>query len=117
MSWNSRYLPPDKSQWKGRADTPPASSFFQIIQMLNLFDTQSIEIQQQTFALIGFKCDEGIRRNHGRAGANEGPTAIRQALAKLPVQKQNFLCFDAGNIICPDADLEASQQAFADVIT
>ncbi|EKD73216.1 MAG: formimidoylglutamase [uncultured bacterium] len=116
MSWNTRYLPPDPAQWQGRADTPPESCFFQIIKMLNLMDYHTIQITQPTFAFIGFKCDEGIRRNLGRVGAAEGPMAIRQALAKLPIQKQNFACFDAGNIVCPEGDLETSQHALGEVI-
>lgn len=116
MIWNSRYLPPDPNQWKGRTDSPPGSCFFQIMQMLNLLETSSIDTRQPTFALLGFRCDEGIRRNLGRIGAAEGPVALRQALAKLPVQKQNFVCYDAGNIVCPDGDLEASQEALGEVI-
>jgi formiminoglutamase len=116
MTWNSRYLPPDPTQWQGRADTPPASSFFQIVRMLNLLEHKTVEILQPTFALIGFRCDEGIRRNHGRIGAAEGPAAIRQALAKLPVQKHTFACYDAGSITCPDGDLEESQEALAEVV-
>ena len=34
-------------------------------------------------SVIGFPCDQGVTRNNGRAGAAEGPTAIRQALARL----------------------------------
>lgn len=116
MSWNTLYLPPDQTQWQGRADIPPASSFFQIMQMYNLLDPPDIDATERTFALIGFRCEEGIRRNFGRVGAAEGPKAIRHALARLPVQKQNFICFDAGDIICTDGDLEASQQALGEVV-
>jgi len=117
MTWNTRYLPPDPNQWQGRADTPPASCFFQIMQMLNLLEDASVTTTQTTFALIGFRCDEGVRRNLGRIGAAEGPTALRQALARLPVQKQNFTCYDAGNIVCLDGDLEASQHALGEVVS
>jgi formiminoglutamase (EC 3.5.3.8) len=37
----------------------------------------------QGIALLGFVCDEGVRRNQGRTGAAEGPQAIRQALANM----------------------------------
>jgi formiminoglutamase len=118
MIWNtSYYLAPDPTQWKGRADTPPASCFFQMMQMLNLLEDVPQKTTHPTFAIIGFRCDEGIRRNHGRVGAIEGPTAIRQALARLPIQKQTAQCFDAGNIICPDNDLEAAQQALSAVVS
>ncbi len=116
MSWNTRYLPPDKTLWQGRADTPPASAFFQIVRCINLLDQTTIETRKQTFALVGFKCDEGIRRNFGRVGAIEGPNAIRQALSKLPIQKNTFECIDVGNIACADGDLEESQQALGDLV-
>lgn len=118
MTWESRYLSPDPTQWKGRPDTPERSCFFQIIQMLDLLQSTKVSIKPKSinFALIGFRCDEGIRRNFGRVGAAEGPTAIRQALSKLPVQKQTFHLFDAGNIMCVDGDLEASQAALGEVV-
>lgn len=114
MTWDTRYLPPDPSQWQGRADTPSASCFFQMIQLLNLLDHKTVSQEKTCFALLGLRCDEGVERNQGRAGTLEGPAAIRQTLAKLPVQKQNFVCYDAGNIMCPDGDLEASQAAFSE---
>jgi formiminoglutamase len=33
--------------------------------------------------LVGFPCDEGVRRNGGRPGAADGPAAVRAALARL----------------------------------
>lgn len=117
MTWNTHYLPPDPTLWQGRRDIPPGSCFFQIIQLLNLLDCTSVELLQPTFGLVGFRCDEGIRRNHGRIGAAEGPTALRQALAKLPVQRQGFDLFDVGNISCVDGDLEASQEALGEIVT
>jgi formiminoglutamase len=116
MSWTTRYLPPDPHQWRGRTDTPDGSCFFQIMQMMNLLEEKSFSINPPSFALVGFRCEEGIRRNHGRIGAAEGPAAIRQALGRLPLQKQNFTCYDAGSITCADGDLEASQRALGQVV-
>lgn len=115
-TWNTHYLPPDPTLWQGRADMPGASSFFQIVQTRNLLEGKSLESDQMAFALIGFKCDEGIRRNSGRVGAEDGPRAMRQALAKLPVQKSNFTLFDVGNIVCADGDLESAQTALGEVV-
>lgn len=117
MTWKSHYIPPDQNQWQGRSDAPPHSCFFQIMQMMNLLEGSTAKDTHPTFALIGFKCDEGIRRNHGRIGAAEGPTSFRHALAKLPVQNQNFVCFDAGNIVCTDGELETAQQSLGEVVT
>jgi formiminoglutamase len=116
MTWQTRYLAPDPTQWKGRTDTPPASYFFQTVHLLNLLEELPPAATHPTFALIGFRCEEGIRRHHGRAGAAEGPTAIRQMLGRVPLQKQTAACFDAGNIICSDEDLEASQHALSEVV-
>jgi len=117
MTWKAYYLAPDPTQWKGRADTSLASYFFQAMRALNLLEYRPTKAADLTFALIGFRCDEGIQRNHGRIGAAEGPAAIRQALARLPLQKQTVTYFDAGNIICPDGNLEASQHALGEVIS
>ncbi|MES2219242.1 MAG: formimidoylglutamase [Pseudomonadota bacterium] len=116
MSWTTRYLPPDPNQWRGRPDTPTYALFYQMMQMMNLLEEKTFAITPPTFALLGFRCDEGIRRNHGRVGAVEGPAAIRHALGRMPIQKQNFSFFDAGSITCADGDLEASQKALGEVV-
>jgi formiminoglutamase len=118
MTWNSCYQPPDATLWHGRDDLPPASCFFQIIRMLNLDDKTSWPDPKDTFqfALLGFSCDEGIRRNLGRVGAVEGPAAIRQMLAKLPIHKHHFQLFDAGDILCINRDLEKAQEALSDAV-
>lgn len=114
MTWHSRYIPPDPSQWQGRADIPPSSCFFQIMQMLDLRTNIPENRNKRAFGLLGFCCDEGVRRNLGRPGAALGPAAIREILAKLPVQKHGLLCFDAGDISCTDGDLESAQQALGE---
>jgi formiminoglutamase len=116
MSWTTRYLPPDPNQWRGRPDTPNSALFYQMMQMMNLLEGKAFEIAPPTFALLGFRCDEGIRRNHGRVGAVEGPAAIRHALGRMPIQKPSFHFYDAGSITCADGDLEASQKALGEVV-
>lgn len=116
MNWEARYLPPDPIMWHGRNDVPADSCFYQHIRLLNLLSQEPNKSAEITFAIVGFKCDEGIQRDLGRIGAFEGPTAIRQRLAKLPIQKPSIHCYDAGNIICTDHDLETSQEALAEVV-
>lgn len=115
MTWDSRYLPPDPTVWHGRADMPSESCFYQQVETLNLLKQAPNKAQKLTFGIVGFKCDEGIQRDLGRAGAFEGPIAIRHRLARLPIQNPEIICFDAGNIVCTDHDLEASQAALAEV--
>lgn len=116
MSWESRYLPPDPLVWHGRTDIPANSCFYQKISLLDLLHDKPTASEQLSFAILGFKCDEGAQRDLGRTGAFEGPLAIRQRIARLPLQKADIRLFDAGNIVCADHDLEASQTALADVV-
>jgi formiminoglutamase len=71
----------------------------------------------RTFGLIGFKCDEGVKRNKGRVGAAEGPDHIRQSLAKLPchLPSQTELV-DAGDVICESTDMEAAQSQLGSAV-
>ena len=50
-------------------------------------------------SLIGFKCDEGIRRNKGRVGAFEGPDFIRKHLSL-----DDLNVSDLGDVICEEDD-------------
>lgn len=116
MTWEARYLPPDPLAWQGRVDVPANSCFFQQMQLLNLLQEMPKQASKLAFAILGFKCDEGAERDLKRTGAFEAPTAIRQSLAKLPLQKSQLDIYDVGNIICTDHDLEASQAALAEVV-
>ncbi|GAB4098016.1 formimidoylglutamase [Sinomonas halotolerans] len=50
--------------------------------------------------LLGFACDEGVRRNKGRTGAASGPAAIREALSSMAFHHGREV-FDAGDIAVP----------------
>jgi formiminoglutamase len=72
--------------------------------------------------IIGFPQDEGVRRNGGRVGAAEAPNEIRKWLYRLtpgdPERDRDLTDsppLDAGNVRIT-ADLEASQQALAEVV-
>ncbi len=88
--------------WQGRVD-PEADSarWHQRIQPL-------ADGSEPGLALLGFASDEGVRRNHGRVGAANGPSAIRKALANLGWHRSGP-AYDAGDVVCADGDLEAAQ--------
>ncbi len=88
--------------WQGRVD-PEADSarWHQRIQPL-------ADGSEPGLALLGFASDEGVRRNHGRVGAANGPSAIRKALANLAWHRSGP-AYDAGDVVCADGDLEAAQ--------
>ena len=88
--------------WTGRIDPEPDSPrWHQRIRALS-------EDSQPGLALLGFACDEGVRRNHGRVGAAGGPQALRKALANLAWHRQ-APAYDAGDVACEDGDLEGAQ--------
>ena len=112
-----RYEPIDMTIWQGRIDSTEnydAFRWHQHIQQLDLTLEHPPLKNEFGFALLGFCCDEGVRRNQGRIGAAQGPNAIRKELANLPCHfSQKTLLFDAGNINCLDENLEVSQEALA----
>ncbi|MFD7919884.1 formimidoylglutamase [Streptomyces sp. NPDC059740] len=59
-------------------------------------------------ALVGFRSDEGVRRNQGRQGAANGPAALRRALASMALPAPDQV-WDAGDVRVADGDLEAGQ--------
>lgn len=93
--------------WQGRIDPEPDSPrWHQRILPL-------AEANQPGLVLLGFACDEGVRRNHGRVGAAAGPLALRKALANLAWHR-SAEAFDAGDVVCADGDLEAAQARLSD---
>jgi formiminoglutamase len=117
-----RYEAVDMAIWKGRVDSHDSYDAFrwhQWVRQLNLNSRHSKVFDGKLgFALLGFCCDEGIRRNQGRVGARNGPDAIRKELANLPCSfSRQTTLFDAGNIWCLDQDLKASQNALAKAVT
>nr|WP_238552029.1 formimidoylglutamase [Herminiimonas sp. CN] len=98
----------DQLLWAGRQDADSAGDTRRLHQVVQPFD----EASEGGAALIGFACDEGVRRNHGRVGAAQGPDAIRRMLANLPAHGIGRL-FDAGNIACTDGALEQAQLRLA----
>jgi formiminoglutamase len=105
MSWEQRYSPPNIAEWQGRKDLPPHAYFFQHMHLLNLLTDKPKKTASRTFALLGFG-----------GAAFDGPQAIRHALAKLPLQKTSIHCYDAGNIIYTDHDIENTQAALSEVV-
>lgn len=98
--------------WNGRIDDledPETFRWHQVVRHLDNLATPGI-------ALVGFASDEGVRRNHGRAGAVQGPLALRNALSNLPAIKSRPI-YDAGDIACLDGDLDGAQNRYADRVS
>lgn len=117
---DSDYTVPNQADWQGRTDNGEKQArFFQAVQCQSLETLlTSKPLLQPTIALLGFACDEGIRRNLGRVGASGGPKALRQALAQIPLHDhvRNCQLIDIGNIECVNGDLEAAQHHLGEAV-
>ncbi|GEC99520.1 formimidoylglutamase [Kocuria varians] len=104
----TRIIPPDDSVWSGRTDggTPEHLRWHQKVRPES--GDQGSATEGPAVELIGFSCDEGVRRNKGRVGASEGPDALRGALAPLAMHT-NFGIHDAGTVVVLDRNLEDGQ--------
>lgn len=111
-----RYSPPAKENWQGRTDESPCQRLHQTIKLVDLEKDSLPQLIGNGFAFVGFCSEIGVRRNHGRLGAAEGPKALRQSLAKLPMLCNEITILDVGDITCPDDDLEKSQFSLAVII-
>ncbi|WP_010533874.1 formimidoylglutamase [Brachybacterium squillarum] len=71
--------------------------------------------------LLGFRSDEGVRRNRGRVGAAEGPAALRRALAPMalhgPLATGEVALVDLGDAVTEGEDLEGGQDAATSLTT
>jgi formiminoglutamase len=67
--------------------------------------------------LVGYVCDEGVRRNQGRIGARKGPQSIRNKLGKLPIHHTDKKIIDFGDVLCLDTYLEDCQKALSKTIS
>lgn len=109
------WRPVAESVWQGRDDSAEASNATRIFQTIQ---------QQATFtplpegiALIGFECDEGVKRNQGRPGAGQAPDILRKALANMASHQGHERLADMGSVCVEGDELEAAQQALSDAVT
>ncbi|MEY8732355.1 formimidoylglutamase [Peribacillus frigoritolerans] len=114
------YTHPTLKYWNGRIDSQTDLDSFRYHQRVRLAPISELATSanaSRTFGLIGFKCDEGVKRNKGRVGAAEGPDHIRQSLAKLPchLPSQTELV-DAGDVICESTEMEAAQSQLGSAV-
>jgi len=115
------YRKTDQAVWTGRNDgtDPAVQRWHQCIVAIDLSKEELpiLHSNQKGIALIGFSCDEGVRRNGGRTGAKEGPVNFRKTCGSLPVHfEQDILFVDLGDIICTGNEMEEAQDELAKLI-
>lgn len=117
----TNYETTDKTVWQGRIDSETNFDAFRWHQWVKSIDLRDEKLTPYKgklgFVFIGFCCDEGVKRNKGRAGAANGPQSIRKELANLPcLFTKDVELFDAGNIFCRDITLEESQSLLSKAV-
>jgi formiminoglutamase len=100
----------DAGDWSGRVDADDGERgrrWHQVVQPVGAADRPGV-------ALLGFASDAGVRRNHGRPGAADGPRALRRALSNLAWHGgPDARLYDAGDVACDGDALEDAQDRHA----
>lgn len=106
-------LPTDPAIWRGRVDPEEPGDATRWHERVKPW----LRGAACGVGLVGFACDLGVRRNHGRPGAAAGPVAIRRALASL-AWHQSMPVWDAGDVRVDEAgdDLEGGQAFLAGTV-
>ncbi|HCR9735932.1 formimidoylglutamase [Citrobacter sp. FR21RM1OL9030] len=112
----TQWQPASPTLWQGRDDSAEAANTLRLFQTVTRSPTFSPEMYREKIALLGFACDEGVKRNQGRPGAAGAPDALRRALANLASHHGHDRLVDLGNIIAQAPDLEGAQQALRDAV-
>lgn len=70
----TQWYPASPALWQGRDDSIEAPDARRLFQTVTRSETFSPENWQQKIALMGFACDEGVKRNAGRPGRQAART-------------------------------------------
>ncbi|PXW37907.1 formiminoglutamase [Klebsiella oxytoca] len=102
--------------WQGRDDSTEAANALRLFQTITRAERFEPEALAGDIALLGFACDEGVRRNKGRIGAENGPETLRRALANMASHQGHDRCVDMGTISAVGEGLEDAQQALREAV-
>lgn len=105
---------PNKDIWQGRS----SGKSLYLHEKVKCVTLKDIPVPpKKSIALLGYACDEGVKRNQGRIGAVEGPGAIKSSFGKLPNHLQSHIqLYDVGSITCTDGNMEAAQDALSKAV-
>ncbi|WP_429088465.1 formimidoylglutamase [Aeromonas allosaccharophila] len=112
-----KFNPVDMSLWQGRQD--PEDGELALRWHDKVLPWQEVQPwaagakEVAGVVLLGFACDEGVRRNKGRIGAAGAPQAVRKLLANS-AWHLNRPVYDGGDVSCPDGDLDAAHGRLAE---
>lgn len=111
------YIPTNGDSWTGRVDPSLSADTMLWHQLVKLYDMKESvpEAQPGDVGFLGYRSDEGVRRNYGRIGAKEGPGLIRKAMSGFAAHFDTARSplADFGDVITEDDKLEISQEELA----
>lgn len=111
---STSYQSSNEEYWHGRA-SHQKQYWHEVINFLDLANNKVINTD---VAIIGYQCDEGVRRNLGRIGTKEGPNSIRKMLGKLPIHRSDVTIADCGDLVFnEELELKVFQLQFAEYVT
>lgn len=99
----------DMSVWQGRRDPEDGDLALRWHDRVQPWQSDTAP----GVALVGFACDEGVRRNKGRVGAAGAPQAIRKLLANTAWHLSQPV-YDSGDLVCEDGNLDAAHDRLAE---
>ncbi|MEH8141640.1 formimidoylglutamase [Aeromonas veronii] len=112
-----KFNPVDMSLWQGRQDPEDGELALRWHdKVLPWQEVQPWAAGAQDTAgvvLLGFACDEGVRRNKGRVGAAGAPQAVRKLLANTAWHLSRPV-YDGGDVSCTDGNLDAAHGYLAE---
>jgi len=105
------YRAPNHDNWKGRSTTATqgAQYWYQNVLLKNWDDGPSAG----SIGIVGYACEEGVRRNQGRLGAAAGPRVLRERMARLAWHHKDKTITDYGDVVCVGENMEAAQAQLA----
>ncbi len=106
---------PLEYEWKGRIDGDKREQL-RWHQVVKYIDLEKVFDVKPGICVIGFKSDEGVKRNKGRVGAKAAPDEIREHLFSLPWHFGNVALYDAGDVEC-FGDLELAQDELKSLVS
>ncbi|MFD2036554.1 formimidoylglutamase [Belliella marina] len=105
--------------WKGR----PSETIQYWHQKVRCIENLSLHVitPGRKLGILGYAIDEGVRRNHGRVGAEDAPDAIRKSMGSMAYHlPENLEILDYGDITATESSLEElqtlTQQTISDIL-
>jgi len=108
------YKKANKDLWQGRVDSEDKELGYRWHQKVKILSYPYKK--DKGIALLGFDCDEGVKRNKGRVGSAKSCDVLKKGMGNFAYHLENTKLYDAGKIVAGE-DLESAQEHLASHVT